>query len=401
MAVEPFSFLHAGRLRLDAPLRGTGPLEPADRIVAEEAPFTALEQLVDACLDQDVEFLLLTGDAFEGESPSLHARRALCAALETLHELEIEVFWEIGRHDLERFSMGVRVPDNVTPLDPDDLEPVAVVRRGRVIASIVAVADDADPIGGAATEPGERTRFRIGIDGGRDGRDPQRTAGIDYLASARFGRRTTHRTDGALEHDPGPLQGIAIGESGISGATRVSVDAAGAAELTFVPTAPVRWERMLVGVDRGTTRDELVERMALAILEREPAAVEKLWIVQWRIIGAGPVFDELRNAETLDDVARQVDRTASPGRQVRLLHRFQLQDRKAAADDELLDQVLDHVRNHDADPRDALPAQLGRRDDDPILAPIRRCLERVDRRVVLDAAERLAPEFLASPGTGD
>ena len=60
MAQSILRFAHAGELRLNEPLRGVGRLSASDRRIAEDAPFAAWERVVEACVDRDVAFLLLT-----------------------------------------------------------------------------------------------------------------------------------------------------------------------------------------------------------------------------------------------------------------------------------------------------------------------------------------------------
>ena len=60
MPIEPFRFLHASGLRLDEPLVGTGPLDGDLRILAEDATLTALDNVVEACLQHQIKRLIYT-----------------------------------------------------------------------------------------------------------------------------------------------------------------------------------------------------------------------------------------------------------------------------------------------------------------------------------------------------
>lgn len=80
MSIEPFRFIHATNLRLDESLMRTGPLEGQARLIAEDATLLAFERIVEHCIDRDVDFLLLTGNAFDFEAftvrPALRWRKA-------------------------------------------------------------------------------------------------------------------------------------------------------------------------------------------------------------------------------------------------------------------------------------------------------------------------------------
>lgn len=399
MPGEPFRFLHASRLRLDEPLAGTGPLESDTRVVAEDATLTALENIVDACLAEGVEFLLLTGTTFGGDAPTLRARRALLTAFENLCEFEIQVFWEVGREELA----GVDVPDNVTPIHAGDDEPVAVVRQGRVIASVASARRQESPQGaGEGTERDERSAFRIGLAGhlGADGADDP---AYDYLALSGTGRRSTRRTADGVAHDPGPAQGTHAGEAGPHGATLVRVDADRAAELTAVPAAPVRWERLMVGVDRDLALDPLAERMQSALLELEPAPSERLWIVHWRLIGSGGLFDALQSGAADGELLDAVNRRLASAGDVRRVDRFSFRRRLAQHADELAQQIGAWIRDGQSAPANDVVRELSGLTGPPWLAAVTELLPGLDAARACDDAERLSQELLmrsAPSGTG-
>ena len=151
-----------------SPLVGTGPLDGEVRILAEDATLTALDNVVEACLDHDVEFLLLTGAVFGCGRPTLRARSALLSAFENLREFEVRVFWGIGREELAAtVDVTSGLPDNVTPIHSGDDEPVAIVRQGRVIASVCSAQIDRtmQRTDAGPSDHEERRSFRVGLAG--------------------------------------------------------------------------------------------------------------------------------------------------------------------------------------------------------------------------------------------
>ena len=163
MSQGPLRFMHAANARLDAQPRGTGPLTGDARRVAEDATLIAIERLADACVEHDVDFLLLTGESFDG-SPTLRARRTLLSAFEALSEFGVTVYWEESpamRPQWERTALPL--PANVVRLRENDTEPVAFVKEGRV-AAILSACDHREDRGGQESEAeGETSRpSRIG-----------------------------------------------------------------------------------------------------------------------------------------------------------------------------------------------------------------------------------------------
>lgn len=409
MPSEPFRFLHASQLRLDEPLAGVGPLDHDDRMAAEDATLTALENVVDACLAEGVEFLLLTGETFGTGLPTLRARRALLTAFENLCEFEIQVFWEVDREVLA----SVEIPDNVTPIHPGDREPVAVVRQGRVIASVAgAECDDPPQLPGDGAGREERGAFRVGVAGKvadaeqffahtvPSDTQPFEQASVtdgsayDYLALTGTGQRMTRRGASAIAHDPGPAQGVRGLETGARGATLVRVDSNGTAELTFVPTAPVRWERILVGVERHLTCDQLAERMQFALLELEPGALERLWIVNWQMIGNGDLFDALQSGDAIEDLLEVVHRRLVTGNDIRRVDRFEFHHRHAQHTDELCGQVAAWIHDSESDPVNSVLAELHNLSGPEWVDVVKESLPLVDTARTPDDAERLSQELL-------
>ena len=71
---DVFRFVHATNLRLDQPLTGAGALTADERALVEDATLTAFARIIDACIQHNVDCLLLTGDCFEFQSGTLRGR---------------------------------------------------------------------------------------------------------------------------------------------------------------------------------------------------------------------------------------------------------------------------------------------------------------------------------------
>lgn len=399
MPSEPFRFLHASDLQLDAPLTGTGPLDSDDRRVAEDATLTALDHVVDACLEQDVEFLLLTGSVFGCGQPTLRARRALLSAFENLCEFAIQVFWEVPRAELTAvFAESDELPGNVTPIDPADREPIAVVRQGRVIASVFPSVS-ADPVthaDGAHGDREERGAYRVGLVG--QTHEPaalEPAAEYDYLATGSRGSRRTHQTRSAVLHHPGAVQGTTEAETGSHGATLVHVGVDRETELAFVPAAPVRWERMLVSVESGATMEQLRERMQMSLLELEPASTERLWIVNWEFVGNGELFEELQAGEAAaEELCERVRQGLAVGGRIHRYDRFRFRRRLAQHPDELTQQVCEWIACEETSPLADVLDELRALAGPDWQQAMTESLPLVDLARAQDAAKRLSQELV-------
>jgi len=342
MPFEPLRFIHASNLSLDHQLVGTGPL-PADicRIV-EDSTLEAFESVIAACIEQQVDFLLLTGNSFVDEDRSLRARIALVNGFQRLAKHGIRVFVMPGAADPpEAWRAIPNLPENVTPFYSKTGDSVALIRDGKVIASVIPSVLS-EPVE-SETASRERSRFvearrvpfRIGmltveddatlIDrfddetqqaeqinafdedaGDTEGDIPDSLTNelelpmsasdslVDYLALGGGDIRQAIALDAGIAHNPGGTQGIGPLETGPHGCTLVKVEADGSVETTFISTAPVRWEWFEAEVDAQTCQEELVDMMRSAVEECRPELSEKVFLIRWTMIGSGPLFDGLK-----------------------------------------------------------------------------------------------------------
>ena len=141
MPYETMRFIHAARLSVDQPLCDTGAITSDLRGLTRDATTQAFRNLVGACLEHDVDFLLLTGDTLEQADYSIKARVELRHGFEELEDAGIQVFVVPGASDpVSIWEQFPELPSNVTVFKPDSDDPVAVLRDGSVIASIRALS---------------------------------------------------------------------------------------------------------------------------------------------------------------------------------------------------------------------------------------------------------------------
>ena len=141
MPYETMRFIHAARVSVDQPLSDTGAIASDLRGLTRDATTQAFRNLVAACLEHDVDFLLLTGDTLEQADYSIKARVELRHGFEQLEDAGIQVFLVPGASDpVSVWEQFPELPSNVTVFKPDSDDPVAVLRDGSVIASIRALS---------------------------------------------------------------------------------------------------------------------------------------------------------------------------------------------------------------------------------------------------------------------
>ena len=89
-------FVHAADIHLDSPLRGldTYPDAPVERL--RIATRQAFERVIDLCLENRVDFLIIAGDLFDSSVKDFHAALAAAAQLRRLDQVAIPVYVILG-----------------------------------------------------------------------------------------------------------------------------------------------------------------------------------------------------------------------------------------------------------------------------------------------------------------
>jgi DNA repair exonuclease SbcCD nuclease subunit len=229
-----FRFVHAADLHLDSPLRGleADPAAPAETI--RGATRRALGGLVDLAIQENVEFVLIAGDIYDGDWPDFGTGLFFANQTRRLEQAGIPVFAIRGNHDAaNRMTRSLRMP-HVTVFDharahTHRLERIGVAIHGQSFAD-QAVTEDLS----RAYPPPVPGLFNIGM---------LHTSAEGYTAHARYApcevaRLRSHGYDyWALGHVherqvlaedpwivfPGNLQGRHVNETGAKGASLVTV----------------------------------------------------------------------------------------------------------------------------------------------------------------------------------
>ncbi len=94
-------FLHAADVHLDSPLRGLDRYEGAPVDEIRGATRKALANLVSLALDEEVDFVILAGDLFDGDWPDFNTGLFFVQQMARLGTRDIRVYAVRGNHDAE------------------------------------------------------------------------------------------------------------------------------------------------------------------------------------------------------------------------------------------------------------------------------------------------------------
>jgi DNA repair exonuclease SbcCD nuclease subunit len=306
-------FVHAADVHLDSPLRGLAryPEAPHERV--RSATRRAFEALIELCLEERADLLILAGDLYDGEWRDHATGLFLHKQLARLKETRTHVVTLRGNHDAaSRLTRQLALPPHVKELaarKPETVlfEELGVAVHGQSFANAAVTEDLAanypDPVPGF---------FNIGVLhtalDGREGHDRYAPTSVSVLVDKGYGYWAlghVHQREVVRENPwivyPGNLQGRHARELGAKGATLVEVEAqrGQVRSVEHVALDVVRWAQVEVSASGAASRADLLDELRVALRDATEAAGERLLAVRVVVCGRTPVHAEL---------ARDVDR---------------------------------------------------------------------------------------------
>ncbi len=306
-----FRFVHSADIHLDSPLRSLALLDERLAELIGNATRQAFRNIVNLCIDEEVDALLLAGDLYDGDQTSMKTATFFAQEMHRLVEAKIKVFIVRGNHDAES-----RITKELTlPLD-------VKVFRGRADYVKISPEGGGMPLaihGMSFSEPQAPKSLlphykapvadavNIGIlhtsMTGAEGHNTYapctlaelRDHGYRYWALGHVHKRSVF--DGPCTVVmPGNPQGRDINEAGPKTATLVTVGDDGSLRCEERLTAVAEFERIPIKIDGREDWSAVVSGIQSALEKaRERARSEQL-VCRLALSGATPAAWELRYA---------------------------------------------------------------------------------------------------------
>lgn len=292
-----FKFLHAADIHLDSPLRGLSQYEGVPADVVRTATREALDGLVERAVAEQVAFVVIAGDLYDGTWEAFATGLYFCAAMRRLDEAGIAVFLVYGNHDAEsHLTRQLPLPANVRVFSAKSPETLVHEATGAVLHGQSYKARD--PGGDlAAAYPSPRPgAFNIGVlhtalTGDRGHAPyapctPEQLAakGYDYWALGHVHAFEVVRADPHIVF-PGNLQGRNIRETGPKGAVLVSVADGAIEAIEHLALDVVRWALAEVDLGSATSEAEAHEQIRDGLATALETSDGRPAMVRVRLIG--------------------------------------------------------------------------------------------------------------------
>lgn len=299
-----WKFLHAADVHLDSPLLRLGQYDDAPAETLRTATRQALIRLVDLALEEQVAFVLVAGDLYDGDWEDARTGLFVVRQWQRLREASIPVFLIAGNHDAaNRITKNVPLPDNAVVLDHRRPETRILDEWGVAIHGQGFATQSVRENLAAGFPPREKNLFNIGLlhtnVDGHEGHDPYcpcslddlKAKGYDYWALGHIHKREVLCQEPFIAY-AGNLQGRHIGESGPKGAYLVTVNE-GRVHAEFRELDVVRWERLTLAAERVASRAELGELFRQELERLVARHADRPLAVRVEFTGVCPLFSQL------------------------------------------------------------------------------------------------------------
>lgn len=298
-------FLHAADIHLDSPLRGLERYEGAPAAAIRGATRQAFERLVDLAIEEEVAFVLLAGDLYDGDWKDYNTGLFFVTQMNRLREAGIRAFVIAGNHDAaSQITRVLRPPDNVKVFatkraETERLEDLGIAVHGQGFASAAVTEDLAAGYPMAVPHLFNIGLLHTSLDG-REGHasyapcsvDGLRSRGYQYWALGHVHVREVVSRDPWIVF-PGNLQGRHARETGAKGATLVTVDGREVLRAEHRDLDVFRWDTCLVRLAGVAGGGEVLDRVQQSLEAALDAADGRPLAARIRLEGACPIHDEL------------------------------------------------------------------------------------------------------------
>ena len=311
----PFRFIHTADVHLDSPLRSLALKNPEAAELVANATRTTFVRIIDLCIEEQVDALLIAGDLYDGELTSMKTAMFFASEMERLTQAGVQAFVLRGNHDAES-----KITRHIAPVDGVHVfssrgDKVVLDDKGVVLHGLSFSKPHVTESLLNKYKPAEPGMINIGLLhtslAGSDVHDPYspcsvaqlHAQGYTYWALGHIHKREVHGVDPSTIVMPGIPQGRHINESGPRSVTLVSIDDDHKVTLEERHTSSAQFERVQINVTGCEDWEALEDALNQAFLRSEEALKSGYMIARVTLIGVSVLAGSLRRRrEELDDL---------------------------------------------------------------------------------------------------
>ncbi|PRD40614.1 DNA repair exonuclease [Phyllobacterium phragmitis] len=303
----PFRFVHTADIHLDSPLRSLALRNSELAELIGDSTRQALIAIVDLCLEEQVDALVIAGDLYDGDQTSMKTARFLASQMERLHQARIAVYKIRGNHDaLSKITHELVLPPSVKIFGAR-AEAVEFTRDGLAVA--IHGLSFAKPQAPDSLLPKYKSpvsdAINIGIMhtslAGPSNHDVYapcnvldlHASGFDYWALGHIHQRTHHQGPRTVIM-PGMPQGRDINEAGAKTVSLVTVADDRTIMVEEHLTSVAQFERVTVDLTGISEWRDAASTIETALEQQRENTPSPHLVARLRIIGQTPLSWKLR-----------------------------------------------------------------------------------------------------------
>ena len=268
-------FIHTADIHIDQPFSGIHSDHGDIKHLLKISNQQILTKIVDTCIEKKVDFLLVVGDTFHQNQPSIHTQKFVMEEFERLGRENIKVVMSFGNHDYYTENRyWFEWPDNVILFKKEEVQTKTLVLRNGDSVAISGFSYENKWIKESKVQEFPKrsidTTYHIGFYHGDD--SPQYApfnygdlpTSYEYWALGHI-HKSSVLSDRPLIVYPGTPQGHTKKEYQVKGIVYVDIDR-GSREIEWLDISNIRWHKKEFTIEEDLERKEILERLEKHIL---------------------------------------------------------------------------------------------------------------------------------------
>lgn len=269
--MKKVKFIHCADLHLDSPFVGLRNLPSRIYEQTKQSTFVSFSKIIDTAIEEKVDFIIIAGDIYDGEDRSIRAQLFFREQMERLAQKGIHAFLVYGNHDhLSGNWTKLDWPTNVHEFPPTvEVIPFITTAGSKIYFYGFSYSKKhvTEHMIDFYVKAGQAD-FHIGILHGHDSTNQSHYSyapfkvnellekDFHYWALGHIHKSQILHTEPTILY-PGNIQGRHKNESGVKGCYLIELDERNT-KVDFIETAPIRWEKVILGEDeKFSTFDDL------------------------------------------------------------------------------------------------------------------------------------------------
>lgn len=281
--MSKIKFIHTADLHLDTPFKGLSDIPINIYKKIQQSTLQAYDKIIELCIDNKVDFLLIAGDTFDLDKVSLTAQIHFHKGLKKLNAYGIKVYIILGNHDsFEQKNTYINWPDNTHFFSHEKVESISFYKKDLEVARIYGRSYPTKRFNENIVKDyyfdnkSDKDIFKIAllhtnVDGiyENDSYAPSslkdlKSTDVNYWALGHIHSAQILSEKNPVIIYPGNPQGRNIKETGLKSCTLVEVNNSNTISLKTLPTSLILWEHISINITEANTIDDVI-----SIIENE------------------------------------------------------------------------------------------------------------------------------------